>query len=342
MEIDPRTAERAADLLRTWALDEDLKARVLSHPAQAAAAFRVAGRYIAGPRISDALRLVALNRQRGHRASVECVGESIRSAEVAETETAEFLALIGALQDSDETATVSFDLSHVGAIVDPDLGLENARRLAAAASEAGTALMVSAEGSARTDLVLDLYERIAADHPETGITLQARLHRTPPDLDRVMRLAGPVRIVKGAFLESPKVALARDTRELTDAYLSLVGTLVRRGHRVNIATHDAELVAALAAEHGDDLRADHVEFEMLQGLSDGLLDKLRDEGHATREYIVFGREWWLYVLNRIAEHPERVILALADLADFAHDADLDDELRSVTAIPAPRSDSMTT
>jgi proline dehydrogenase len=42
-------------------------------------------------------------------------------------------------------------------------------------------------------------------------------------------------------------------------------------------------------------------------------DGLRREGFATREYIVYGPEWWLYVLNRMAEHPERVIAALADL-----------------------------
>jgi hypothetical protein len=33
----------------------------------------------------------------------------------------------------------------------------------------------------------------------------------------------------------------------------------------------------------------------------------------TREYVIFGGEWWLYVLNRIAEHPERALTALADL-----------------------------
>jgi proline dehydrogenase len=64
---------------------------------------------------------------------------------------------------------------------------------------------------------------------------------------------------------------------------------------------------------GDDLRGDHVEFEMLQGLGTELLDSLNQQGFATREYIVYGPEWWLYVLNRIAEHPERVLEAIVDI-----------------------------
>ncbi len=40
----------------------------------------------------------------------------------------------------------------------------------------------------------------------------------------------------------------------------------------------------------------------------------RAEGFTTREYVIFGTQWWLYVLNRIAEEPERVYTALIDAA----------------------------
>jgi proline dehydrogenase len=29
--------------------------------------------------------------------------------------------------------------------------------------------------------------------------------------------------------------------------------------------------------------------------------------------VIFGGEWWRYVLNRLAEDPQRVVTALADL-----------------------------
>ena len=52
---------------------------------------------------------------------------------------------------------------------------------------------------------------------------------------------------------------------------------------------------------------------MLLGLGTDLLDQLHHDGYRTREYVIFGGDWWLYVLNRIAEDPTRVITALADL-----------------------------
>ncbi|VTS61922.1 Uncharacterised protein [Gordonia terrae] len=52
---------------------------------------------------------------------------------------------------------------------------------------------------------------------------------------------------------------------------------------------------------------------MLMGLGTDLLDRLATDGISTREYCIFGSEWWLYVLNRIAEDPTRVFQALVDL-----------------------------
>lgn len=316
MDITAATLHTVSDTLRRWALDEDLKARTMADPALAAVAGRVAARYTAGPDVDGALRALESVAHRGHRGSIECVGESVRDAGVASQETEAFVDLaerLGQAGSLPAPPTVSFDLSHLGSLVSPELGLENASRVAQAARDAGTSVMISAEGSDRTDLVLDLWERLSSDFPETGITLQARLHRTPEDLERVLRRPGPVRLVKGAFLEPSVVAYPRGSEPMNAAYHRLADRLLRSGHRVNLATHDAALVEELRARHGDTLRDDHVEFEMLQGLGTALLDALQAEGFATREYIVYGPEWWLYVLNRIAEHPERVLLALADL-----------------------------
>ena len=318
MEINAQILAQAADTLRSWALDEELKAKVLANPQQADLASRIAQRYTAGETIENAIALLQANTQRGHLGSIECVGESVREAAVAEHETQEFIELARSIGESGQSATLSLDLSHVGLLVSPALGLRNATAIAQAARDVGTSVMISAEGSARTDHVLDVYERLAADFPETGITVQARLHRTTQDLARVMKNPGPIRVVKGAFLESESVAHPRNSPAMTQAYLAMAGTLVRHGHRVNLATHDGELVQALKADLGAELFGEHIEFEMLQGLGTELLDSLQADGYATREYIVYGPQWWLYVLNRIAEHPNRVILALADLGSSSN------------------------
>lgn len=314
MLISPEEFELAADNLRALALDERLKAQVMATPALARIAQRISQRYLAGDSIDSAFAQVAQITARGHRSSIECVGESIRDRHVAEAETGIFLRIAERLKRSKTDTTLSFDLSHLGSAIDPELGLRNALRVARAAREAGTYLMISAEGSDRTDLVLELWEKLICDFPETGITLQARLSRTSQDLVRVLELqAGPVRLVKGAFQEPLETAMARNDPGLADRYAQLAGALISSGRQTNIATHDARLIRRLKEEHGAALLSPQVEFEMLQGLGTQQLDALREEGFTTREYAVFGPEYWLYVLNRLAEEPQRIMLAVADL-----------------------------
>lgn len=316
---DPRR-DSAADVLRGWALDEELKERVMSSPPLAAVARRIAERYTAGETIQDAVAAAKRSVARGHLASLEYAGESVRDAHVAKAATAVFLDLIGQLRQAGIPSTVSFDLSHIGSIVSPSLAFENARLMADALAPLGTALMISAEGSARTDLVLDLYDALSASGTYVGITLQARLHRSEKDLERLLEKQclldqpGPIRLVKGAFLEATEVAYPRGSSELHQNYLHLADRILDAGHPVSFATHDPGLIDELLRRHPGLVDVPQVEFEMLLGLGTSTLDRLRADNFTTREYSIFGGEWWLYVLNRIAEDPERVFDAIVAAA----------------------------
>jgi proline dehydrogenase len=224
------------------------------------------------------------------------------------------LELITALRAARIASTVSFDLSHVGLLVDPGLAAENVRAMAKALAPLGTSLMISAEGSDRTDLVLDTYDKLSAEGLPVGITVQARLHRSAADLERVLERPGVIRLVKGAFLEPADTAFPRGSGELRETYLRLAGRILETGHPLSIATHDATLIEDLISEHPDLVSRPEVEFEMLLGLGTSTLDRLHKDGYTTREYSIFGDQWWLYVLNRIAEAPERVFTALVAAA----------------------------
>lgn len=310
VSVGDSTQEKAADVLRKWALDEELKHRVMSSPPLAAVAQKIAADYSAGETVRDAIETAKQSMARGHLISLEYAGESVRDDGVAEAETAVFLDLISALRQANIAGTVSCDLSHLGSLVSPALALENARRLAHALAPLGTSLMISAEGSDRTDLVLDLYESLRNEKVDVGITLQARLHRSEKDLERLLEQPGTIRLVKGAFLEPEGIAYPRGSAELQENYLRLADRIIDAGHPFSIATHDAGLIAEILDRHPNLSEVKHLEFEMLLGLGTSTLDHLRAEGFTTREYAIFGGEWWLYVLNRIAEVPERVFDAI--------------------------------
>ncbi|CAL9617701.1 Proline dehydrogenase [Streptomyces sp. enrichment culture] len=305
-------AAAAAAVLRGLALDEDLKWRVPADPVLGPLARRVARRFVAGETLDDACGRAAAVLAAGHRANVEYMGESCRDPRRATAETEVFVEAADRLPPG---CSVSLDLSHIGLAVDPDLAFANASRIARATADTGREMVVSAEGADRTDAVLALHERLTATYDHVGITLQARLHRTREDLPRVLARPGRVRLVKGAFAEPEAVALPRESPELGVRYLEFADAIADAGHLCSFATHDWDLLRRLDGRLGGSGRPDAPwEFETLLGLGPDRLAAMARLGHPTREYVVFGTEWWLYVCNRLAEDPQRLLRAVVDAA----------------------------
>lgn len=308
----------AAEQLRKLALNEEVKARFCSDPLLRPLMHRVSARYVAGQSVDDVLRRVQQINDRGHAASAEFMGESCRDESKANTETEVFLTLIQGVAQRNLNCSISFDLSHIGSVVDPDLGYHNANRIAAAAAAAGREVMISMEAEDRTDHIYATYERLHTEAKRTnvGITVPVRLHRTDADLPRLMAYPGRIRLVKGAYPYPEDVAYSRNSPEVPARFRRFATELLIGGRKCSIATHDQSIqndLASLIVERGCDARS--YEFESLIGLGAEQLDELRRRGFPTREYAVFGEEHFLYVLNRIAEEPLRVYQALVDLLD---------------------------
>lgn len=330
----------AAAALRRLARRDDLKAAVLSSPALYAVLLQAARRYVAGETREAALSkaralATAHEHERAHRATIDFMGEDTRDASAAREATDEFLALVDALGPAVpnsllEHTSVSLDLSHIGLAVRGgrttgiQLATDHLREIVAAAERVGREVIISMEASDRTDDILAVHEQVAAQHANVGITVQAALHRTPQDLDRLLARTGGgrVRLVKGAYLEPPERATPRGP-ELDARYAELARRLLRaavHGQRVSIATHHDALLSSLL----DDARGmggpsafhqDALQFEMLQGVAPHRLGEVATAGFVTRVYLVYGREWYLYLCHRLAEHPLSLLDALVDAVD---------------------------
>jgi proline dehydrogenase len=288
-----------------------VKTAVLSDSRLRGVARRIALRYIGGESREEALDTVRRINALGDAATVDYMGESTRERDLASAATGEFVATAAAIAERGLDCSLSLDLSHIGLVIDTSFCLENARHIAAATVEADTEMMISMEGFERVDAILDLHAALARDHENVGITLQARLHRATADLDAVLERRGSIRLVKGAYEAPAEVALAREDERLAGRYLKLARQLIESGHPCSIATQDEELLDEVAAMV-DPSDTSTLEFEVLLGLGDNPISKLRDRGYRTRQYIVYGEEWFLYVCNRIAEEPERIYQAVTD------------------------------
>jgi proline dehydrogenase len=308
--------DQAANALRGLALNEEAKAKFCNDPTLRPFMQRVAGRYVAGQTIHDALDRVRQINARGHAASAEYMGESCRDEARANAETEVFLSLITAIESKHLNCSISLDLSHIGSVVDPELAYRNAVRIASAAAAIGHEIMISMEGSDRADNIYATYRRLhnEAGLANVGITVPAKLHRTVHDLPDLMTYPGRIRLVKGAFLEPKTTAHSRNSPELAASYRRFGAELLTSGRRCSIATHDRliqEDLAKLILEQG--IERDRYEFESLIGLGTEQIDGLQKRGFPTREYAVFGEEMFLYVLNRIAEEPIRLYQAVVDI-----------------------------
>lgn len=307
--------QAVSDILRRMATDEVLKARCLQDRNWYRIALAVAAPYIAGSTSAEGVAGVEKVLARGHRASIECMGESCRERAMAERETQVFLDLIRDLDAKQLPSSISFDLSHIGSEIDPDLGFENASRIARAAAVSNREVMISMEGAARIDTILSVYRRLheegGSEMAHVGITIQARMHRSAQDLAGLIEYPGKIRLVKGAYLEPASIAYPLDSHELHSAFLSYAKQLIQSGHPCSIATHDASLQAEICDFiDANDLERGSFEFESLIGLGTNQIDALRERGMPTREYVVYGQEFYLYVLNRIAENPQRLFPAI--------------------------------
>ncbi|MEM6648342.1 MAG: proline dehydrogenase family protein [Bacteroidota bacterium] len=295
-----------AQTFRQLALNEDAKAYVLDRPELYQPMYRAASRYIGGETLDSCLAVAQEINRQGHAVTIDFMGESTRGREQVAAATAEFLNAAGAIDQYALNASVSLDLSHIGLVVDEGLCLENASAIAEAAGAAGTEVMISAEGIDRTDAVHRVHGQLCERFEHVGITIQAFLHRSPRDLEVLLSRPGKVRVVKGAF-DAPAGHTMQRGSALNAAYLALVRSLLGAKHPCSIATHDPEILNVVV----DETQGTDAEFAMLRGVAIERLDELRDRGLSTRVYLPYGYEWFLYLLNRLAEHPPSLFDAIS-------------------------------
>jgi proline dehydrogenase len=253
-------------------------------PGLEARAWRSARRYVAGATVQDAIAVARRLAAVGLGASIDLFGERT-PPERAPVVADEYERLCAALATATEpSAWLSLDLSHIA------FDARLLERIAAAVPP-GRRLQIGAEEAAHADRALEL---ALAAGPRVELTLQANLRRAPRDAERLAAAGVPVRLVKGAFVESPAQALPWGAA--TDAaYAELARQLTAAGADVGLATHDARLRTELLRE------LPNARCELLYGILPHDAVALAAAGHDTRVYVPYGPEWLRYFLRRMAE-----------------------------------------
>lgn len=297
-----------ATLLKA-AASPTLKRQVTSNPV----AWRVARRFIAGDRLDDAERTIRELNGAGMSVALDHLGENTESQSQARSASAAYLAALDRIQDGGLDANISIKLTALGLDLGRDLAAEEATRVAARGKEVGAMVGVDMESAAYVDRTLDLVASLDESYHDVGVCLQAYLHRTPDDLERLNGLGIPVRLVKGAYQEPPEVVLQRKS-DVDAAYARLLDVLIRDNAYPMVATHDERLVSltkSLVAVHRRDRST--FEFQMLHGVRRDLQAQVVAEGYRLRVYVPYGDQWYPYFMRRLAERPANLYFFLSNL-----------------------------
>ena len=268
---------------------------------------KISRRYIAGDTLADALQRAQQLHAAGFVTTLDVLGETATSVEETAATTAEYLALIEALQRKGMATELSIKPSALGLLLDAALCQRNLLQIAQAAARGGVNLCLDMEDTACTDKTLALFNATAEAGAPMGLALQAYLQRTYSDILPLAASASRLRICKGIYAEAPAhlVAGAAHNRAAINAhFLQHVRTALSAGSFVGIATHDAALIEAVIAwvKH-EQISTERFEFQMLLGVCDPLRRQLQAMGFKLRVYVPYGQDWYGYSTRRIKENP---------------------------------------
>jgi proline dehydrogenase len=268
---------------------------------------RLSARYIAGPSIEDAVRVVQRLNAKGKLATVDVLGEEVTSADEARAIAGQYHDVLTRIDDGGLDANISVKLTGFGLELDEDLCRENLEAIVADAAARGNFVRIDMEDSSTTDRTLELYRGLRAQgYENVGVVLQAYLRRTIDDIDGLAN----VRLCKGIYIEPPSIAYP-EFDAVRANFVRALEKLVAQGTYVGIATHDEHLIREALRIVGP-LPRDRYEFQMLLGVRPERADQLVAEGHRLRVYVPYGTQWYEYSLRRLQENPKIAGYVAAD------------------------------
>jgi proline dehydrogenase len=268
-----------------------------------------ARRFVAGETLDEAVAVVKDLNQRGIKAIINEVGESVTScAEAAEAARA-FHTILQRIDAEKLDATVSLKPSHIGLTFGEEECYRNVAEIVRLAQKLGIAVEIDIEDSNDVEATLRVYHRLLDEFGGgVRLALQAYLRRTPDDLQCIIARGGSARLVKGAYKEPADIAY-QSREEIQQACQRLAAqflTLQARetGAYLALGSHDPVLIDWLLREvEANGLPKDRFEVQMLLGIRRDEQQRLADQGYRVRIYVPYGVAWYPYFMRRLAEHP---------------------------------------
>tara|TARA_B110000444_G_scaffold241016_1_gene256970 strand:+ start:11816 stop:12832 length:1017 start_codon:yes stop_codon:yes gene_type:complete len=284
----------------------------------------VSRRYVAGPKLEDAVKVMKRLSKEGACFTIDVLGEEITSMEEATFFLEEYKRVITAISENNFDANLSIKPTAFGLLLDSETGMDNIEALVSLANEHQMFVRLDMEDHRVTDdtiqVMLDMHDKGLTN---VGVVLQARLFRTIEDIQNIAQKLGQnadYRICKGIYLEPEEISHT-NRQPIIKATNDCVDAMLDAGAYVGIASHDHPVInhtldALSKRNMGPNIpdprpnaggtrpqKGPGYEFQMLLGVRGPMRRKLSAKGHRTRVYIPYGEKWYEYSIRRLQENP---------------------------------------
>ncbi|MFC3886658.1 proline dehydrogenase family protein [Bacillus songklensis] len=269
-----------------------------------------ASRFVAGETIDLAIKAIKDLNKRGLAVTVDYLGEFIDNEREANEMADQSIEAMKAISREKLDAQLSLKLTSMGLDVSDEVVLGNMRRLLESAKDNGVFVTIDMEDYSRCQKTIEIFKQLKEKHDNVGTVIQAYLYRAEKDIADLNEYRPHLRLVKGAYKESPQVAFP-EKKDVDENFKKIIKQHLLNGNYTAVATHDEviiEYTKQLVKEHG--IPNDQFEFQMLYGIRPERQDELVKEGYRMRVYVPYGVDWYGYFMRRLAERPANVAFVL--------------------------------
>lgn len=269
-----------------------------------------AARFVAGETIDLAVKKIKELNAKGLAVTIDYLGEFVDSVEEANHMADGSIEAIRAIGREKLNAQLSLKMTSMGLDISEEVVMNNMRRILDAAKENNVFVTIDMEDYSRCGKTIEIFKELRKEYDNVGTVIQAYLYRTVKDIQELDEYHPNLRLVKGAYKESPEVAFP-EKKDVDENFKKIIKMHLLNGNYTAVASHDEAIIQytkELVKEH--QISNDQFEFQMLYGIRTERHDGLVKEGYTMRVYVPYGTDWYGYFMRRLAERPANVAFVL--------------------------------
>ena len=277
--------------------------------------FRFSKKWLGGYNIVEAIQNANSVNLDGVYAIINYLGEGSTELEEVHKTLCEYSSLLTQMNKERIQGSISIKPTQLGLDISYEICLKRIKKLVDITSRFNYFVWIDMESYSHVDDTLSIYLDIFQNYSNVGVALQAYLRRSRSDLIHLIEHRSNIRLVKGAYHNSRKIAY-QSKNEIKANFLTLLDISFKENHKavLAVATHDTQLInraQSLCNEYLETLK--YIQFQFLKGIKCELRNQLLANCYQVCEYIPYGKTWLPFVLRRLKERKRELIYLSASL-----------------------------